>query len=432
MAALAQPDPLPALERLQHAYVHEQRYQAKPTPLEVSRACRRFAAAVLGESDLRTRTGVALTIITARARGPLAHAESKIAFGRAVLSNTLSRRRLAAYLERVVFHAGSGSFLTEAFDTFGLVRVPLDTRNQEDALLASGTIPLLCSPVRDIAGAPHGNYWDGALVDYHLLLPYPQLIGARTADGRGPIVLYPHFNTWVTPGWLDKHLPWRKAPRRHPWLENVLLVAPSRIADRAPAEPQAPGPAGLLPLRRGSRRARTRLERRDRRVRALRGRGAALDGAPGPDADPAALTPHWQWLLASADRSGCCSPAPGHSGSLLAGARPGCLAGPQPRSSGRCRAEDGAPHVLSAHTVSAAVSRNRRGVMTQEWSATSTCGRSDVVAAHETPGPNAGSPMPRWPPAHRCRSGSRADVWTRCIPAATRHRCAQVDVADHS
>ncbi len=59
----------------------------------------------------------------------------------------------------------------------------------------------------------------------------------------------------------------------------------------------------------------------------------------------------------------------------------------------------GAPHVLSAHTVSAAVSRNRCRVMTTEWPATSTCGGSDVVAAHETPGPNAGSPRPRWPQA---------------------------------
>ena len=106
MAALAQPEPLAALDRLQHAYVHEQRYPAKPTPFEVSRACRRLAAAVLGEGDLEVRKGVALTIVTARARGPLAHAESKLAFGRAMLSNSLSRRRLAAYLERVVFQAG--------------------------------------------------------------------------------------------------------------------------------------------------------------------------------------------------------------------------------------------------------------------------------------------------------------------------------------
>ncbi len=48
MAALAQPEPLTALVRLQHAYVHDQRYQAKPTPDEVSRACRCIAASVHG------------------------------------------------------------------------------------------------------------------------------------------------------------------------------------------------------------------------------------------------------------------------------------------------------------------------------------------------------------------------------------------------
>ena len=49
-------------------------------------------------------------------------------------------------------------------------------------------------------------------------------------------------------------------------------------------------------------------------------------------------------------------------------------------------------------------SRNRRGVMTTEWAATSTWGYSSVLAAHETPGPNAGSPMPRW------RTSRRVDV----------------------
>jgi hypothetical protein len=226
MAALAQPEPLAALDRLQHAYVHGQCYTARPGPAEVSTACRRVARAAHGEGPLQVRSGVSLGIVTSHARGPLHDRESRLAFGRAVLSNAISRRRLAGYLERVVFHGGERPGLldgTATFDAFGLVNVALNDANAEDALLASGTIPLLASPVRDIAGAPPGLYWDGALVDYHLLLPYQRLTqqGAR-------IVFYPHFNEYVTPGWLDKHLPWRRASPAHAWLDDVLLVAPSR------------------------------------------------------------------------------------------------------------------------------------------------------------------------------------------------------------
>jgi hypothetical protein len=223
MAAVAQADPFDALDRVQHAYVHEQCYSARPTPLEVSTVCRRIARAARGDAPARWRPGVTLGIITARARGPLHDRESRLAFGRAVLSNAISRARLASYLERVVFHAGPGPSVFDgaAFDPFDLVRVALDATNAEDALLASGTIPLLAAPVQDIANAPQGRYWDGALIDYHLLLPYPGSIGTDR------IVFYPHFNDYVTPGWLDKHLPWRRSPRAHPWLDDVLLVAPS-------------------------------------------------------------------------------------------------------------------------------------------------------------------------------------------------------------
>jgi len=225
MAALAQPDALAAIDRLQHAYVRGQDYPSKPSCDEVALTCRRIARAVLGDRPLEVRDGVALTVITSHARGPLHGTASKLAFARATLSNALARERLAPYLERVLFVAGRPGFLQEPFDAFGLVRVALQASNAEDALLASGTIPLVCSPVRDIGGgAPPGNYWDGALVDYHLLLPYPQL---TRAGGRRRLVFYPHFNDYVTPGWLDKHLPWRKAPRGHPWLEDMLLVAPS-------------------------------------------------------------------------------------------------------------------------------------------------------------------------------------------------------------
>jgi len=39
-------------------------------------------------------------------------------------------------------------------------------------------------------------------------------------------VLYPHFTDRIVPGWLDKPMPWRQA--RGEWLDNVVLVAPSR------------------------------------------------------------------------------------------------------------------------------------------------------------------------------------------------------------
>jgi hypothetical protein len=224
MAALARPDAAAALDRVQHAYVHGQCYTSRPGTAEVSATCRRIARAVQGEGTPAWRDGVSLSIITARARGPLHGREDKLAFARAVLSNAISRARLAGFLERVVFHAGVASSLFDGapFDEFGLVNVPLDACNAEDALLASGTIPLIAAPVRDIEGAPRGNYWDGALVDYHLLLPYLRL--QQRGDG---IVFYPHFNDYLTPGWLDKHLPWRRSAGAHPWLADMLLVAPS-------------------------------------------------------------------------------------------------------------------------------------------------------------------------------------------------------------
>jgi hypothetical protein len=140
-------------------------------------------------------------------------------------------------MERVMFVHGTPALLPAVpaaeratparpwFDPFGRTSVALTPANAEDALLASGSIPLVCDPVRDPAGAPRGEYWDGGLIDYHLLLPYHGPDGPGAPDRK--LVLYPHFVPYVTPGWLDKFLPWRKRVRGHPWLANMLLVAPS-------------------------------------------------------------------------------------------------------------------------------------------------------------------------------------------------------------
>ena len=56
-----------------------------------------------------------------------------------------------------------------------------------------------------------------SLVDYHVYWPY-----ASMASG---LVLYPHFQQQVVPGWLDKSLRWRH--RATPWLDNVVLLCPN-------------------------------------------------------------------------------------------------------------------------------------------------------------------------------------------------------------
>jgi hypothetical protein len=103
------------------------------------------------------------------------------------------------------------------FDSFLTRTAALDVDNLHQALWASAAIPTVMDGVENIPGALPGTYWDGGIIDYHLHLPY------HRADG---ITLYPHFTDRIVPGWLDKPMPWRRA--RGPWLDNLLLVSPSR------------------------------------------------------------------------------------------------------------------------------------------------------------------------------------------------------------
>ncbi len=217
MACAAQSDPVTASTRFAETYV-EQRFSRRPGPDEVSTSIRALAAAVAGGAAWRPRPGVALSVITARATGPLGATGSRAAFARAALANARGRPALARHLRRVVYQNGDSRWGGQSFDAFGFERATLDAGSLEDALTASGSIPLLCHPVRDPAGAPPGHYWDGGLIDYHPVWPWPQAPG---------IVLFPHFVPWLTRGWLDQHLPWRRRTRSEPWLGNVLLIAPS-------------------------------------------------------------------------------------------------------------------------------------------------------------------------------------------------------------
>ena len=249
MAAACQADPVRAFDRLGDLYC-DQRYTAKPSQQEIDDVCQNLLRELIGghENDILNHPHYRLNLLTVRGLRGLAspaHPRAEMrGFAAASLLNFASRDRLAQMLERVLVgdSRDTSPWLREKFDSFTTHFSHLDKGNLASALLASGTLPLIMKPVRDIAGAPPGAYWDGGIIDYHLALPYSRL---ANREGDGSLVLYPHFSEHIVPGWLDKALPWRRAARgpNRGWLDNVVIVAPTRAFLRTL-------PLGKLPDRR--------------------------------------------------------------------------------------------------------------------------------------------------------------------------------------
>lgn len=231
MAAASHADPVAAFRRLGDLYCNQQ-YSAKPAPQEVTAVIRQLLQDFIAghEQEIVANPAWHLHLLTVRGRGWLAAPRSslgaKAGFVAAALSNLSARANLAQHLERIVIGNPHDTlaWLKTGFDRFDTHFVPLAADNLAAALLASGTLPLLMQPVTKIPHAPHGTYWDGGLIDYHLALPY-----ARAASQPGELVLYPHFADHMVPGWLDKPFPWRRAAcgSHSDWLDNVVMLSPS-------------------------------------------------------------------------------------------------------------------------------------------------------------------------------------------------------------
>jgi hypothetical protein len=161
-----------------------------------------------------------LHVVTSRGRHVLGR-EHKLAtplgYLGAFLSNMLHRRVMGAWLERVVF--STSNELPFATDDYRTRRAPLTDANFQPALQASCSIPFVLKAIHDIPQAPPGAYWDGGITDYHLHLDYNR-------GGSGPLVLYPHFQQSVVPGWLDKAFKWRHGATH--FLDNTIVLAPDR------------------------------------------------------------------------------------------------------------------------------------------------------------------------------------------------------------
>ena len=248
MATACLNQPAAAFKRLERDYIAQhyplQPGQKRPTADAVSEQFGHSLASFYGGrvAEVLAHPRFKLHIMTSRGRHllrrehPLA---TPLGYLGAFLTNGVNRRAMGAWLERVVFST-EGAVLPFATDDYKTRQVTLGMANFQAALQASCSIPFALRSVANIAGAPPGAYWDGGITDYHLHLNYNAFnsiasqaikttasssFDTKTGRAAAAVVLYPHFQQAVVPGWLDKALPWRH--KATDFLDTTVLLAPS-------------------------------------------------------------------------------------------------------------------------------------------------------------------------------------------------------------
>ncbi|MGS0677348.1 alpha/beta hydrolase [Shewanella sp. 0m-4] len=221
LACLAQANPQSAYDRLEALYIG-QRYDTKPTAKEVSTQVAGIIEGLLGSRgavEIAGHEQINSHYIACQARhlnqmggrGPLA-----LGLATAAMTNFVNRKSLSWHFKRCVFGVDKKCSPYADLNDLPSQFYSLSEANMHQVLLATGSIPLVLSPVTQIEGAPKGHYYDGGITDYHFDLPLQQSSG---------LTLYPHFYPNMSPGWFDKSLSWRLAKANY---DNALILAPTQ------------------------------------------------------------------------------------------------------------------------------------------------------------------------------------------------------------
>ncbi|MGQ4275709.1 alpha/beta hydrolase [Pseudidiomarina sp. E22-M8] len=221
-AALGQQDPVAASELFCRLY-RTQTYSAKPDVLEITDEARKLLAEYIPDTavdEILNQERFRHHWIVARCRG-MTGSEGKrqlVGLLTSAAANSVKREWLGKFYERVIFHhPASRATFTEHWNDLPTHYATLSTANFKQALLATGSIPMVLEGVRDIPGAPSGMYRDGGVTDYHFDLDF---------SGVDGLVLYPHFHHEVIPGWFDKRIKKRRTTGSQ-W-PNVILLTPTQ------------------------------------------------------------------------------------------------------------------------------------------------------------------------------------------------------------
>lgn len=221
MAAATTSDPGAAIDRLQYAYANHI-YTDHPDAQEITDACRGIISNMIGQESHNIVSGRygRLGIFTSRGKGLLANSNKialSMSFTFAAIAHSLKRSWLNNYIERVLFSNTDVIPYDHLSDDLETRLAKVDVKSLHSALSASGAIPMLMKPQKNI-GPLTGTYWDGGITDYHIALPFN--------FGPNSIVLHPHFSPYVLAGWFDKKLPYIRHANPK-LLSKVLLICPS-------------------------------------------------------------------------------------------------------------------------------------------------------------------------------------------------------------
>lgn len=218
-ACYAQNDPHTALARFAEAYIG-QAYAGPghPTMREISTQSDRILGHFLGEKgaeEIARNQRIRNHVVAARLRADRGLDRGlafKLQLVGAALANAISRRALGRSFTRILFGPEDSEIRYADMETQGF---DLSAERVRNALLASGSIPMVMEGVRGTSGVP-GVLFDGGIIDYHFDFEF------RRREG---LVLFPHFFDRITPGWFDKPLRWRRPNERA--LGDVVMLAPS-------------------------------------------------------------------------------------------------------------------------------------------------------------------------------------------------------------
>jgi hypothetical protein len=242
---LTQNNSVQAIERLAHTYANTV-YSAKPNPQEISAQAVNIVDQLFGENganEVINNNIFKAHFLVAKCNG-LTSFDNKIMQGagliNSMLLNKLDRRLLSTQYQRYIFKHPSSSLTINDPYNFNNVYQTLTADNIKNALLASGSIPMVMSGIKDIHGAAKGTYRDGGIIDYHFDFSLSnndsdkqvfnkhclhehrnERNGSEIENG---LTLYPHFTSEPKAGWFDKTSSRKVLDRSY---ENTVLLAPS-------------------------------------------------------------------------------------------------------------------------------------------------------------------------------------------------------------